>query len=285
MSPRKRVCCIFLTLAIPWVGPISKAQLAYPDYYIPIPDDSSQKNITKEKSKFTKLVWSDEFGKSGLPDSTKWNCDMGTGCPQNCGWGNNEMEYYTDRPENAIVKGGVLKLKAIKEHYQDAGYTSAKLQTKKKFAFTYGRVEVRAKLPSGRGPWPAIWMLGCDPGHPEWPACGEIDIMEHRGFEQNKIFGTLHYPGRSGGNADGGYTMIPDATSKFHIYSLVWSPSVLKFYVDKFLYHTVINSESTPFNHDFYLILNLAMGGNFGGDIDPAFLDATMEVDYVRVYQ
>ena len=285
MSSTKRVCCIFLTLAIPWVGLISKAQPAYPDYYIPIPDDSPQKKITNEKTVFTKLIWSDEFDKSGVPDSTKWNHDIGTGCPDNCGWGNNEKEYYTGRPVNAVVDGGVLKLKAIKEHIGDADYSSAKLMTRNKFAFTYGRVEVRAKLPFGNGTWPAIWMLGWDARHPEWPACGEIDIMEHRGFELNKIFGTLHYPGRSGGNADGGYTMISDATTQFHVYSLVWTPTFLKIYVDKLLFHTVKNSESSPFNHDFYLILNLAMGGNFGGDIDPAFSDATMEIDYVRVYQ
>ena len=285
MLPRQLVICIFLTLAIPCVGLISKAQLGYPDYTIPISDDLPQKKIATEKLKFSRLVWSDEFNKPGLPDSTKWSYVIGTGCPQNCGWGNNELEYYTSRPENGIVEGGVLKLKAIKEHYLGTGYTSAKLQTKNKFAFTYGKVEVRAKLPSGVGTWPAIWMLGDLPGYGSWPACGEIDIMEHRGSELNKIFGTFHYPGRSGGNADGGNTVISNALNQFHTYTLVWAPSYLKIYVDKLLFHSVKNSESTPFNHDFYLILNLAMGGLFGGEVDPAFTHATMEVDYIRVYQ
>jgi len=285
MSPKKRVLCIVLTLAIPWIGLSSRAQLAYPDYTLSISDDLPQKKVTKENLEFSKLVWSDEFNKPGLPDSTKWSYAIGTGCPQNCGWGNKELEYYTNRPENGIVEGGVLKLKAIREHYHDADYTSVKLQTKNKFVFTYGKVEVRAKLPAGVGTWPAIWMLGEEPGHPSWPACGEIDIMEHRGSELNKIVGTLHYPGRSAGNADGGYTMIKNAASKFHTYTLEWTPSYLKISVDKLLYHTVKNSENSPFNHDFYLILNLAMGGFFGGPVDPAFTDATMEVDYIRVYQ
>ena len=285
MSPKKRVFCIILTLAIPWFVLISKAQLPFPDYSLTILPDSPQKKIPAGKSDFSRLVWSDEFNTPGLPDSTKWSYVIGTGCPQNCGWGNHELEFYTSRAVNVGVEGGVLKLKAIREHYHDCEYTSAKLQTRNKFAFTYGKVEVRAKLPAGVGTWPAIWMMGNGPGYSSWPACGEIDIMEHRGFELNKIFGTLHYPGRSGENADGGFTMISDAATQFHTYSLVWNPSNLKIYVDKLLLHQVKNSESLPFNHNFYLILNLAMGGDFGGPVDPAFTDATMEVDYIRVYQ
>jgi beta-glucanase (GH16 family) len=173
----------------------------------------------------------------------------------------------------------------IKENYHGSAYTSAKLVSNNKFAFQYGRVEVRAKLPSGVGTWPAIWMLGSNISKAGWPACGEIDIMEARGSELNKIFGTLHYPGRSGGNADGGTTMISGASTRFHKYSMEWSPSAIKISVDDKLFHTVLNSAGTSFNHDFYLIMNLAMGGSFAGAVDPSITNATFEVDYIRVYK
>ena len=278
----QRIFCIFLTLVISCFGLISNARQTDPDKALMIKSDSHRNKLGEEKSKFSKLIWSDEFNTNGPPDSSKWGYDMGNG---EDGWGNSEFQYYTNRPENVIVEGGVLKIKAIKEHYQGYAYTSARLHSKNKFAFTYGKVEVRAKLPAGVGTWPAIWMLGIGIGHKNWPACGEIDIMEHRGAELNKIFGTLHYPGRSGGKADGGTTIISNATTGFHIYSLEWTSSFLKIYVDDLLYHTVNNSESLPFNHDFYFILDLAMGGTFGGAIDPAFTDATLEVDYIKVYR
>ncbi len=226
------------------------------------------------------LVWSDEFNIDGAPDATKWGYDIGAG-----GWGNGELEYYTNRSQNAIVQGGVLKINAIKENYSGSAYTSARLLSKDKYAFTFGRVEVRAKLPAGGGTWPAIWMLGSNINIVSWPACGEIDIMEHRGNDLNKIYGTLHYPGHSGGNANGKTITIANATTEFHIYKLEWSASAINIYVDDQLYQTVINSGSIPFSHDFFFILNVAMGGGFGGTIDPTFSNATMEVDYIRVYQ
>lgn len=149
----------------------------------------------------------------------------------------------------------------------------------------YGKVEVRAKIPAGVGTWPAIWMLGADIGTAGWPACGEIDIMEHRGSELNKIFGTLHYPGRSGGNADGNTKVIANATTEFHLYTLDWSAASIKIYADNILVHTVANSTAIPFNHDFFFILNLAIGGNFAGAVDATLSNATMEVDYIRVYK
>jgi beta-glucanase (GH16 family) len=225
------------------------------------------------------LVWSDEFNTNGAPDPAKWGYDLGGG-----GYGNNELEYYTNRPENVIVENGVLKIKAIKENYNGSAYTSARLLSKGKFEFKYGKVEVSAKLPAGVGTWPAIWMLGANANTVGWPDCGEIDIMEHRGNELNKIFGTFHYPGHSGGNADGGTKMISNATTAFHKYSLDWSASVIRIYVDDQLVHSLANSASVPFNHDFCFILNVAMGGTFGGTIDPNFSNATMEVDYIRVY-
>jgi len=227
------------------------------------------------------VFWSEEFNVDGAPDPTKWGYDIGN----NNGWGNNELEYYTNRSQNVIVQGGVLKITALKESYNGYAYTSARLLTKDKFAFTYGRVDIRAKLPAGAGTWPALWTLGSDVSTNPWPACGEMDIMEQKGNEPNKIYGTLHYPGHSGANGTGSTTTITNASSDFHIYSLDWSASSIKMYVDNNLYLTFTNSAGVPFNHDFFFILNVAMGGAFGGSVDPAFTSSTMEVDYIRVYK
>ena len=231
-------------------------------------------------SAFSSLFWSDEFNSEGTPDPTKWGYDLGSG-----GWGNQELQYYTSRTENVTIQNGVLRIKAIKENYSGSTYTSARLSSKNLFSFKYGKVEIKAKLPAGIGTWPAIWMLGNNIGTVGWPACGEIDIMEHRGSELNKIFGTLHYPGRSGGNANGGTTVISNATTDFHIYSIEWTASAITISVDNQAYHTVANSGTIPFNHDFFLIMNVAMGGTFGGPADQGFTNATMEVDYIRVYK
>jgi beta-glucanase (GH16 family) len=226
------------------------------------------------------LVWADEFDTPGPPSSTKWGYDTGAG-----GWGNNEAEYYTTRTDNSVVSDGTLKIILKKESYQGSSYTSARMLTKGKFSFKYGRIEVRAKLPAGGGTWPAIWMLGDNLSTVGWPACGEIDIMEHLGNQLNKIYGTLHYTGHSGGSAEGGSTMITDATTDFHVYKCEWNSSTIKFFVDNALYYTHGNTSSLPFNQNFFIILNVAMGGNFGGTIDQAFVSAAMEIDYVRVYQ
>jgi beta-glucanase (GH16 family) len=228
------------------------------------------------------LLWSDEFNTDGRPDSTKWSYEIGNG--QN-GWGNNELEYYTDRVENSVVQGGVLKINLLKETYKGSAYTSARLVSRDKFAFTYGKVEIKAKLLQGNGTWPALWMLGSNINSVGWPECGEIDIMEHLGRTENTIYGTLHYPGHYGGSADGHTTVISGAASDFHIYSMEWSATAVKIYVDGLLYHTTLNGGSLPFNKDFFFIFNVAMGGNFGGAADPAFTQGTMEVDYVRVYK
>ena len=232
------------------------------------------------QTKYNKLIWADEFNHNGAPDSSKWNYELGAG-----GWGNNELEYYTSRPQNVIVKNGMLHITALKENYKGSGYTSARILTKGKFSFKYGRVEVRAKVPSGVGTWPAIWMLGSNIDSANWPAAGEIDIMEHLGRDLNNIYGTLHYPGHFGGNANGKTLMIKNATTQFHIYGLEWSPKEIKISVDGKVYQTVQNSPDIPFNHNFFIILNMAMGGNFGGPVDPKVTKATMEIDYVRVYQ
>jgi beta-glucanase (GH16 family) len=226
------------------------------------------------------LVWSDEFDVPGAPNANKWGYDLGAG-----GWGNNELQYYTNRSDNAYVSGGTLKIVAKKEAYEGSQYTSARLLSKGKYSFKYGKVEARAKLPAGVGTWPAIWMLGDNINTVPWPACGEIDIMEHVGKSLNTIYGTLHYPARYGVNADGKTTVINNVTTEFHKYGMEWNESNIKFYVDDVLFFTFTNSSSVPFNQNFFLILNSALGGNFGGPLDPAYTSAVFEIDYVRVYQ
>ena len=226
------------------------------------------------------LVWSEEFDTGGAPDPAKWGYDTGGG-----GWGNNEQEYYTNRLDNAIVSGGTLKIIAKKEAYSGSAYTSARILSKDKFSVKYGKIEARIKLPAGAGTWPAFWMLGNNIATAPWPACGEMDIMEHVGNQLNKIFGTLHHPGHSGANGDGGTIIIPDATTAFHNYAVEWTATSIKFSVDGVVYYSFVNTPALPFNQNFFIIVNMAMGGNFGGTIDPAFTSATMEVDYIRVYQ
>lgn len=260
-------------------------KVQYPVTVTAIRSGSSSLLKTREISVFVDAVvvgqiWADEFDVAGAPASANWTFEIGTG---NNGWGNNEKQYYTNRPVNASVQGGSLRITAQKEDFQGSAYTSARLISKGKFEFKYGKVEIRAKLPTGGGTWPAIWMLGNDISTVGWPACGEIDIMEHVGNQQNRIFGTLHYPGRSGGNADGGSRLISNASTEFHIYSLDWNANTIAMYVDGQLIHSVRNTGSIPFNKNFFFILNVAMGGDFGGAIDPAFSRSSMEIDYIRV--
>jgi beta-glucanase (GH16 family) len=227
------------------------------------------------------LVWSDEFNTDGAPDPAKWGYDIGTGSN---GWGNNELQYYTNRLENASVSNGTLKITAKREAFSGSAFTSARLLTKNKFTTKYGKIEARAKLPTGVGTWPAIWMLGANIDQVGWPACGEIDIMEYKGSDENRIYGTLHYPGRSGGNADGKTTTIQNASTEFHIYAVEWTAASIKISVDGNVFYTFNNNPNFPFNHNFFIILNVAMGGAFGGPVEAGFQQSTMEVDYVRVY-
>lgn len=237
--------------------------------------------IVTLKSTIPGLIWADEFEVPGSPNPSNWTFESGRG---NNGWGNNEAQFYTNRSNNAVVQGGMLRITAIKENFSGASYTSARMITKDKFDFKYGRVEVRAKLPSGAGTWPAIWMLGSDINLVGWPACGEIDIMEHRGNDPNKIHGSLHYPGRSGGNPVTNVVNVANVSSTFNIYKVDWTETNIRFYVNDQLFFNVPNSQAIPFNKNFFLILNVAMGGTFGGSIDPAFTSSTMEIDYVRVF-
>jgi beta-glucanase (GH16 family) len=225
------------------------------------------------------LIWADEFDAPGAPDPAKWGYDLGAG-----GWGNNELQYYTNRLDNAIISNGTLKIIAKRESFSGSPFTSARLLSRGKFSFQYGRVDVRAKLPVGVGTWPAAWMLGNNFGTVGWPACGEIDIMEHKGSELNKIYGTVHYPGNSGGNAIGGTRVASNVTTEFRMYSVEWNAQFIKFLIDDVEFFSFANNNTLPFNQPFFLLLNVAMGGTFGGSVDPAFTSGTMEVDYVRVY-
>lgn len=231
---------------------------------------------------FDTLTWSDEFDVDGAPNPEFWNYDLGTG---DNGWGNNESQTYTNRPENIIVEDGVLKITAIAEDFDGSLYTSSRIQSYQKVEFTYGRVEARAKLPTGGGTWPAIWTLGADFETNIWPAAGEIDIMEHVGNQQDRIFGTTHDPMAFAGNARSVETMVPGSSDDFHVYAMEWTPTEISFFVDDMLYGSVSNDSSRPFDKDFFFIMNVAMGGNFGGNIDSAFTSSSMEVDYIRLFQ
>jgi beta-glucanase (GH16 family) len=230
------------------------------------------------------LVWVDEFDTDGGPDPDKWGHDTGGG-----GWGNNELQTYTNTRTNSWVENGKLFIKAVKTNNS---WTSARLVTKEKGDWLYGRIEVRAKLPSGRGTWPAIWMLPTDWAYGGWPASGEIDIMEHVGYDPGVVHGTVHTQAfnHSIGTQVGENIQVPDAMSSFHVYAIEWAPESIKWYLDGELYFTFNNQNKTfaewPFDKRFHLLLNIAIGGNWGGaqGVDQNLTEAIMEVDYVRVY-
>ncbi|WP_072765456.1 family 16 glycosylhydrolase [Arenibacter nanhaiticus] len=236
--------------------------------------------------KYTNLIWSDEFDANGAPNPAKWTYDEGVG---NNGWGNGESQFYTRRPDNVVVEDGSLKITAKAESYEGNEYTSARIKTQGLFGFTYGRVDVRAKLPEGGGTWPAIWMLGANFDTVGWPATGEIDIMEHVGNNPNVVQAAIHTPSSSGATVNVGSITLSDVAAEFHVYSVNWSEDEISFLVDDELYYTykpgTKDANTWPFNADQFIILNVAMGGNLGGTIDAAFSESIMEIDYVRVYQ
>ncbi len=241
------------------------------------------------RADFNTLVFAEEFDVDGAPDPSIWNFQTGDGCPSLCGWGNGEAQYYTDRPENVVIESGMLKITALAESFGGRQYTSARLNTQDKFEFTYGRVDVRARVPETGGTWPAAWMLGADIDTNPWPAAGEIDILEHVGNQANTVFGTVHTPSGFGGNANGGDTPLPDATTEFHVYSIDWTETSISFFVDDQKFYTYSpaerNADTYPFNKDFFLLVNMAIGGTFGGNIDPGLTEEVFEIDYIRVYQ
>jgi len=256
-----------------------------------------------------KLVWSDEFDKAGLPDQAKWGYETGF-------IRNHERQFYTKaRKENARVEDGMLIIEARKEKYKDPGldksakgtgkktranrsreeasYTSASLTTRGKAAWTYGRIEIRAKLPSGRGTWPAFWTLGTNIGTVGWPACGEIDIMEHVGFDPGVVHANIHtrkynHVIKTG---KGDKISLADASEAFHVYSIEWDHEKIDFFVDDHKYFTFRNEGTGPgvwpYDKDQYLILNIAIGGDWGGQkgIDDRIFPQRSYIDYVRVYQ
>ena len=234
------------------------------------------------------LVWADEFDYTGLPDPDKWGYDVGGG-----GWGNQELQYYTeDREENAYVDNGVLTITAIKEPFSGRGYTSARLVTRGQGDWLYGRFEIRAKLPTGRGTWPAIWMLPTDWEYGGWPASGEIDIMEHVGYDQNRIHGTVHTEAynHQKGTQKSNTRVDSDVSTAFHTYVIEWYPDRIDWYIDEVKYFTFRNENKTfaewPFDKRFHLLLNIAVGGAWGGaeGVDENIWPQTMEIDFVRVY-
>lgn len=238
-----------------------------------------------------KLTWSDEFNYKGLPDSAKWYFETKGNV---YGWGNNELQHYTTAESgNAVVNDGILKIIAKKETILNKQYSSARLSTVNTASFKYGRIDVRAKLPAGKGTWPAIWMLGMNINTTKWPECGEIDIMEHVGYDKDSIFGTVHSESYNHmkGTQKGKAIFINNPYNAFHIYSLDWTSEKIDFLVDGVVFNSIQNEHLTtkewPFDQPFYLILNLAIGGNWGGKygVDDSIFPATMEVDYVRVFQ
>lgn len=233
------------------------------------------------------LAWSDEFLYTGLPDSAKWNFDVG-----GSGWGNNEKQYYTQADTgNATVKDGVLNIVARKEKKENSDYTSARLVTRGKASWTYGYVEARIKLPAGEGLWPAFWMLGNNISQVGWPACGEIDIMEHVGYQPDSSWGTIHTEAfnHMKGTQKGAKIFLSNPYNRYHTYSVEWTPEEIRFYVDENHFFSFKNEHKTvsewPFDSPFYLILNVAVGGNLGGKIDDSIFPAILKVDYVRVFQ
>lgn len=234
------------------------------------------------------LLWSDEFEMDGLPDPANWDYDVG-----DHGWGNNELEYYSKSdPRNARVENGTLIIEALADPGHPKGYSSARLVTRGKAAWKYGYIEVRAKLPSGVGTWPAIWMLPEENRYGGWPKNGEIDIMEHVGFDPGKVHGTVHTEAfnHAIGTQKGAQKMVPDFSEEFHTYAIDWTAAKIDFFIDGQKYFTFGNSgkdyQEWPFDQPFHLILNIAVGGNWGGaqGVDPAIWPQRMEVDYVRVF-
>ena len=235
------------------------------------------------------LVWSDEFDYTGLPDSTKWSYDTG-----GHGWGNHEKQFYREKNlKNASVENGMLSITTVKENYNDAGYTSARLVTKNNGDWKYARIEIKAKLPKGRGVWPAIWMLPTNSRYGGWPVSGEIDIMEHVGYLPDSIFGTVHtgaYNHRDK-TQKGSEIFFKDVADDFHVDAVDWDENGMGIYFDDKLYFTFKNEKKSerewPFDQQFYLLLNIAVGGDWGGKmgVDDSIFPQKMIVDYVRVYQ
>ena len=234
------------------------------------------------ENSFTKLVWFDEFNKAGAPDPTKWTYDLGRG---NNGWGNNELQTYTKDPENVKIEGGLLKITAKSDG--SGGYTSARLKTQGLYGFKYGKVEIKAKMPASKGTWPAMWFLGSNFSTEGWPKCGEIDMLEQKGDKKTHILGACHWYDTDN-NRRGDYSKEAEfagTTDDFHIYTMTWTEKKIVFSLDNKNYFEMENNAKLPFNQNFFLILNVAMGGALGGQVADNFTEDNLEIDYVRIYQ
>ena len=254
----------------------------------------STRSVFAPKDTTMKLVWSDEFNHGDTPDAAKWSFDTGDGCPDLCGWGNNELQYYTSgERKNARIENGMLIIEAHQEKMGSREYTSARLHSKLKGDWTYGRIIVSAKLPAGLGIWPAIWMLPTDWAYGPWPASGEIDIMENVGYMPDSLFSSIHtqkFNHMIGTQATKG-VYSPTLNTAFHEYGVDWNEERIDFSFDGHIYHTFRNNhdgyEAWPFDKAFHLIMNIAVGGNWGGKhgVDVSIWPQQLQIDYVRVYQ
>jgi beta-glucanase (GH16 family) len=252
--------------------------------HVPGQNKPVDKNWTFE----TTPVWSDEFDYEGLPNSTKWDYDLG-----GHGWGNNELQFYTNDIKNVSVGDGVLTVTVLKEKEENREYTSTRLVSRQKGDWLYGRIEIRAKLPVGKGTWPALWMLPTDWEYGDWPKSGEIDIMEHVGYDQNRVHFSVHTEAYNHmiGTQRTATKVIGTASTEFHTYRVDWTPYAVRGYFDDLQVFEFINEgngpATWPFDKRFHLLINVAFGGNWGGaqGIDNSVLPQSMLVDYVRVYK
>lgn len=241
-------------------------------------------NLCFAQKTVRKLVWEENFNSKSL-DMSFWNFDLGNGCPDLCGWGNNERQIYTDK-NHTLVDGNLV----IQAKLDAAVFTSSKITTKDKKQFQYGRFETRAKLPVGQGLWPAFWMLGTNISTVGWPKCGEIDILEYVGREPQIVFTSLHTQDSHGETINTKKTKIDNIEDGYHVYAMEWTKDQIEFFVDNisvYIFQPALKNEETwPYNQPFYIILNLAVGGNFGGpEVDNKVFPQDFVIDYIRVYQ
>lgn len=230
------------------------------------------------------LIWEENFNGNEI-NSDVWNYEFGDGCPDICGWGNNEKQIYTN--SNHIISNGILTIEIKKENEK---YTSTRITTAKKKEFQYGRIEARAKLPVGKGIWPAFWMLGANIKQVGWPKCGEIDILEYVGREPHVAYTSLHTQDSHGNTINTKKTTISEIEEGFHLYAIDWTKDKIVFFIDDIEVYTfapeIKNENTWPFNQPFYIIVNAAVGGNFGGhEIDTSIFPQKFEIDYIKVYQ
>jgi len=277
--------------------PCTTTSFGFTNRYIQVPNSNIELETVlfgtcevSDGNPYWQLVWSDEFNTDSI-DPSKWGYDIGTG---DWGWGNGEAQYYTNNSNNSFIEDGKLIIKAMLQNYGGANYTSARMVTRNHGDWTYGKFVVRAKMPAGTGTWPAIWMLPTDWVYGGWPYSGEIDIMEAVGFDHGAIHGTAHcetYNWWNGIPPTGGTLMINDFDTEFHDYIIEWDENRIKWYVDGTQYHIYSNNNqgtaTWPFDQDFHLLLNIAIGGTWGGQqgIDNSIFPVQMEVEYVRVYE